>query len=206
MEKFKRLHAIAAPLLVANIDTGALAPSQWGRDNPNNLGPGLLLEMRQDMNGVEYPDFVLNQHRYKNCEILLAGLNFGCGSSRETAVWALMQFGIKCVIAPGYGEIFRDNAYQNGLLPVELPEESVLRLASIVENAAEPLLSVDLEQGIVEASGLALRFEVPADRKAALLEGLDETMWLRRCENDIAGFRNHDKILRPWIYDRTVTP
>lgn len=205
MRKFERLTAVAAPLMIANIDTGALAPSEWGRDNPNNLGPGLLLEMRQTPAGVACPDFVLNQSRYQGCAILLAGPNFGCGSSRETAVWALMQYGIVCVIAPSFGDIFRDNAYQNGLLPIELSATDVRSLATAMETAAAPLLTVDLETQTIDSPAGVFSFSTPSDRRAALLEGLDETLWLRRCEEEIADFRRNDQLLRPWLYGETAS-
>jgi len=201
MEPFTRVCGTAAPILEPNIDTGLLAHSQWCRDHPRDLAPGLFRDWRFDAEGNPLPGFVLHQPRYRDCRILLGGANFGCGSSRETAVWALAAFGIRCVIAPSFGDIFRDNAYQNGLLPLALPAETVARLAAAVQAAPEPTLCVDLAAGVVEAPGMQpIAFSLPPDRRLALLEGLDETLLIRRSEAAIAAFQARDRAGRPWVY------
>lgn len=205
MEKFTALRGIAAPLLIPNIDTGALCPTDWLRDNPNNLGPGMLMAWRYDATGADNPDFVLNRPRYRGARILIAGENFGCGSSREGAVQALLAEGFRCVIAPSFGDIFRDNCYQLGLLPIRFDGATVAALAATIEAAPEPILDVDLAAQMVTALGQApLSFEIAADRRLALLEGLDETLVIRCLEADIAAFQARDAEQRPWIYARDL--
>lgn len=205
MEAFTRLCGIAAPLLLANVNTDAMAPSHWGRDHPNNLGPGLFRDWRFDKSGAEVADFPLNNPRYRAARILLGGPNFGCGSARETAVWAAVGYGIRCVIAPSFGDVFRDNAFQNGLLCIDRPLRQVEALAAMVEAMDDPVLCIDLAAGTIEAGGRVIDgFSVPADRRAALLAGLDETMLLRGKEPAIAAFQAADAERRPWIYAGAV--
>jgi 3-isopropylmalate/(R)-2-methylmalate dehydratase small subunit len=203
MEKFTELRGVAAPLMRTNIDTGTIIASAWLRSRSFDLGEKLFANWRYDLDGKEKPDFVLNQTRYRASKILLAGPLFGCGSSREAAVWALVRFGIRCVIAPSFGEIFFDNAFQNGLLPVTLPEATVEALAAAVEAAADPVLTVDLVRCVVVApDGAEIPFSVAAERRTALLEGPDETSLVLRYEAAIDGFRTADAGERPWIYAR----
>jgi 3-isopropylmalate/(R)-2-methylmalate dehydratase small subunit len=144
---------------------------------------------------------VLNQPRYRKAQILIAGLNFGCGSSREGAVWALMRFGIRCVIAPSFGEIFYSNACQNGLLPVTLAESQVRALADDVSAAPEPIVTVDLVRSVIEPPfGAAIGFNLAADRRSAFLEGLDETSLILRHEAEIDDFQRRARAEQPWLF------
>jgi 3-isopropylmalate/(R)-2-methylmalate dehydratase small subunit len=202
METFTRVCGIAMPLMIPNIDTDALAPGHWGRDHPDDLGGGLLLNWRNDKDGNPIADFPLNMPRYKDARILIAGANFGCGSSRETAVWSVLGYGFRCVIASSYSDIYPDNALQNGLLCVVLPADEVAALAASVEAMDEPFLCVDLGQRTIELDGRVIAtFIISEDRRTSLMEGLDQTMLLRRKENAIAAFQAADARNRPWIYD-----
>ena len=147
------------------------------------------------------PDFVLNQPRYRGAQILLSGENFGCGSSRESAVWALAGFGFRCLIAPSFGDIFTNNAFQNGMLLIRLPKEQVERLAAELMISATPAMTVDLQtQTITAPSGAVTPFEVDAELREALLEGRDEIGMTLMREADIRAFQNRDRSARPWIY------
>ena len=200
MEKFTTLEGVAAPLLRTNIDTGAIIAPIYMLSRSIDLGAKLFANWRYDAQGREIPDFVLNQPRYRAARILLGGSNFGCGSSREGAVWALMRFGIRCVIAPSFGEIFFSNACQNGLLPVTLTDTQVQDLADEVSAAPEPLLTVDLVACHIDSpTGKRTVFTFPADRRAALLDGLDETSLILRHERDIDDFQTRLWAAQPWL-------
>ena len=202
MEKFTVLRGVAAPLIRTNIDTGAIIAPIYMLSRSIDLGAKLFANWRYDAGGAEIPDFVLNQPRYRSACILLAGPNFGCGSSREGAVWALMRFGIRCVIAPSFGEIFYSNACQNGLLPVMLGESQVQALADAVAAAPEPLLTVDLVACRIDPpAGDPVTFALAPDRRAALLEGLDETSLILRHEGDIDAFQARARAQQPWLFD-----
>lgn len=174
MKPFTRLVARAAPLPRANIDTDQILPKQFLKTvEREGLARGLFYDFRFDEQGRPRPDFVLNQPRYEEAGILIAGDNFGCGSSREHAPWALMDFGLRCVIAPGFAEIFYNNCFQNGLLPVVLPAEEVQALTREVLDSDRPM-TVDLEaRTVTSPSGRVLRFDIDADRRRKMLEGLD---------------------------------
>jgi len=201
MEKFTVLQGIAAPLLRTNVDTGSIIASVWLRSRSIDLGAKLFNDWRYDLDGNENPDFVLNRPRYRNCRILLSGPYFGCGSSREGAVWALMRYGIRCVIAPSYGEIFFDNACQNGLLPIVLPEAGIERIAATLESASSPAMTVSLiERVIVAPDATRYSFEIADDRRMALIEGLDETSLILRYAGDIAAYCTDAAAKRPWLH------
>ncbi len=203
MEKFTTITGVAAPLLRAGIDTGTIIQSVWLRSRSFNLGEKLFSDWRYDAEGKENPDFVLNQPRFRQARVLVAGPDFGCGSSREGAVWALQTFGIGCVIAPSFGEIFRDNSYQNALLPVELPREQVEEIGAWAARSNDSTLTVDLESCTVRRSdGVEYHFTLPAERRVSLLEGLDETDTILRSEPAIAAFQEADRKARPWVYLR----
>jgi 3-isopropylmalate/(R)-2-methylmalate dehydratase small subunit len=205
MDKFTTLTGVAAPLLRTNIDTGAIIAPVFMLSRSIDLGAKLFSNWRYAPDGAEIPEFVLNQPRYRKTQILLAGPNFGCGSSREGAVWALMRFGIRCVIAPSFGEIFHSNACQNGLLPVTLPEATVRKLADMVTVANDPVLTVDLVRCVVQSpSGLEVPFELAADRRMSLLEGLDETSLILRHEDEIDAFQQRARAAQPWLFDATT--
>ena len=174
MKPFTRLVARAAPLPRANIDTDQILPKQFLKTvEREGLARGLFYDFRFDEQGRPRPDFVLNQPEYEGAGILIAGDNFGCGSSREHAPWALMDFGLRCVISTSFAEIFYNNCFQNGLLPVALPAEEVQALTREVLDGDRPMI-VDLEaQTVTSPSGRILRFDIDADRRRKMLEGLD---------------------------------
>jgi len=176
MDKFTLLTATAAPLNVANVDTDKIIPARFLKTiKRTGLGKSLFADMRYAADGSEKADFVLNQPKYRHAEILVAGDNFGCGSSREHAPWALLDFGIRCVIAPSFADIFFNNCFKNGILPIVLPEDVV---AALMEDAAlgtNARLTVDLEaQVVVRPNGTKIPFEVDPFRKHCLLNGLDD--------------------------------
>ena len=207
MEKFTTLSGIAAPLMRANIDTGAIIAPIYMLSRSIDLGQKLFASWRYHPDGVEKADFVLNQPRYRNSQILIAGPNFGCGSSREGAVWALMRFGIRCVIAPGFGEIFFSNACQNGLLPVKLTEAETRRIADAVAAAPEPRVTIDLVRSIVTSpDGEEISFALAEDRRTSLLEGLDETSLILRHEDEIDAFQARMRADRPWVFPAKSVP
>jgi 3-isopropylmalate/(R)-2-methylmalate dehydratase small subunit len=201
MQKWTRERAVTSPMMVTNIDTGALAPVISVKGQNATRGERMFTELRYDEHGNDCPDFILNQPRYKNTRILVVGPNFGCGSSRESAVWALTDYGIRCVIGSSYGEIFYDNAFQNGLLLIKLPEDEVEAIASAIERADSPVLDVDLERSIITLpDGTAKTFAIIPERRTALLEGLDELSELVREWPARDAFVARDRSERPWIY------
>jgi len=204
MEPFISQTGIAIPMRFSNIDTGMLGHAQWCRDHPTDFAGGLFHDWRYDTDGRPDPLFILNQDRYKGASIMVAGPNFGCGSSRETAVWALMQYGIRAVIAPSFGEIFRDNGFQNGLLTVLLDEAIVEQIFDRLTQANDPAMTVDLKTCSLAVPGMPepIPFAITDDRRMALMEGLDETMLIRRSEDDIRAYEERDRTERPWIYHR----
>jgi len=181
MEKFTKLTAIAAPLNMINVDTDMIIPKQFLKTiQREGLGKNLFDEMRYTIKGAEIPDFVLNRPPFRQAKILIGGDNFGCGSSREHAVWALLDFGIRCVIAPSFADIFFNNCFKNGILPIILPQAEIDKLLAFAEsgetdNEAQAQFTIDLEaQTISCPSGDKLSFEVDAFRKQCLLDGLDD--------------------------------
>jgi 3-isopropylmalate/(R)-2-methylmalate dehydratase small subunit len=176
MDKFTLLTAIAAPLNVANVDTDMIIPARFLKTiKRTGLGVSLFANIRYNADGSEKPDFVLNQPKYRKAEILVVGDNFGCGSSREHAPWALLDFGIRCVIAPSFADIFFNNCFKNGILPIALPEEIVAKLMEDAALGTNARLTVDLEnQVVVRPDGSKIPFEVDPFRKHCLLNGLDD--------------------------------
>ena len=175
MEKFVRLEGIAAPLPLTNVDTDMIIPKQFLKTiKRSGLGKALFYELRYNEDGSENPDFILNREPWRKASILVAGENFGCGSSREHAPWALLDFGIRCIIAPSFADIFYNNCFQNGILPVKLPKAEVDRLMAVAESDM-PELAVDLEKQQIEApNGVTIPFDIDPFRKHCLLEGLDD--------------------------------
>ena len=201
MEPFTVVTGIAAPMMMPNINTDAITPMAAGRSTSVDLGKMLFNNWRYNLDGSEIPEFILNRPPFRQSKILVAGANFGCGSSRERAVWALLRFGIRCVIAPSFADIFRDNSYQNGLLPVVIGAADCAALGAALEHARDPEVTVDLERCVVRAlDGREIAFNVPAERRAALLAGLDEIEVILSMETDIANFQRADRDARPWIY------
>ena len=176
MQKFDKLTGIAAPLDIINVDTDMIIPKQFLKTiQRSGLGKNLFDEMRFTPEGAEIEDFVLNQPAYREAQILVAGDNFGCGSSREHAPWALLDFGIRCIIAPSFADIFYNNCFKNGILPIVLPQAEVDRLMDDAERGANAVVSIDLEsQKITGPDGGEIAFEVDAFRKQCLMEGLDD--------------------------------
>jgi 3-isopropylmalate/(R)-2-methylmalate dehydratase small subunit len=176
MDKFLHLTATAAPLNVANVDTDKIIPARFLKTiKRTGLGKSLFADMRYNADGSEKADFVLNQPKYRHAEILVAGDNFGCGSSREHAPWALLDFGIRCVIAPSFADIFFNNCFKNGILPIVLPEDVVAKLMDDAALGTNARLSVDLANQVVERpNGERIAFEVDPFRKHCLLNGLDD--------------------------------
>jgi 3-isopropylmalate/(R)-2-methylmalate dehydratase small subunit len=199
MQPFTVLRAVAAPMPLENIDTDAITPSAAGKSTSVDLGAMLFNNSRYHLDGSENPDFVLNKPPFRQAQILVAGRNFGCGSSRERAVWSLMKFGIRCVIAPSFADIFYNNSFQNGLLPVVLPDDEWRALLDSL-NGAEPVVTVDLEHCTVRGPGREFSFELPAERRMALLEGLDEIDVILRFEQEIDAFEQRDRARHPWKY------
>jgi 3-isopropylmalate/(R)-2-methylmalate dehydratase small subunit len=201
METFTIVTGIAAPLLLPNINTDAITPMIAGRSLSADIGKLLFANWRYHPDGSEIADFVLNQSPYREAKILIAGANFGCGSSRERAVWALVRFGIRCVIAPSFADIFYDNAFQNGLLPLVLPVDEHAALVDAVGQAREPVVTVDLDLcRLTDPNGRAIAFTVPAERRVALREGLAEIQVILRMEGDVDAFQARDRAMRPWVY------
>jgi 3-isopropylmalate/(R)-2-methylmalate dehydratase small subunit len=176
MDKFTLLTAIAAPLNIANVDTDKIIPARFLKTiKRTGLGKSLFADMRYEADGAEKIDFVLNQPKYRHAEILVAGDNFGCGSSREHAPWALLDFGIRCVIAPSFADIFFNNCFKNGILPIVLPEDVVAKLMDDAALGTNARLTVDLERlVVVRPSGEEIGFSVDAFRRHCLLNGLDD--------------------------------
>ncbi len=205
MEKFTRITAVAAPLLRINIDTDAIIPSREMKTvGKTGLAAGLFAGWRYKAPGSreEDPAFVLNRGAYRQARILLAGTNFGCGSSREHAVWALHEWGIRAVIAPGFGAIFAGNCVRNGILPVVLDNAAVESLAQQVEaDPASRLLTVDLVDCAVTApDGSRHPFSIAAADREMLLEGLDGIALTMKRDDEILAFQGRDRLRRPWIY------
>ena len=201
MEKFTTLTGIAAPMPLINVDTDMIIPKQFLKTIlRTGLGANLFDEMRFTPEGEEIPDFVLNRPAYREAEVLVAGDNFGCGSSREHAPWALLDFGIRAVIAPGFADIFYNNCFKNGILPIVLPQEQVGALMADAEKGANARMTVDLERQVVTApDGTEFPFEVDAHRRRCLLEGLDDIALTLENAAAIDGFEDAAAQSRPWI-------
>jgi len=200
MDAFIRLDAKAAPLPLANIDTDQIIPKQFLKTvEREGLGRGLFYDFRFDEDGREKPDFVLNRPEYKGVGILVAGDNFGCGSSREHAPWALMDFGVRCVISTSFADIFYNNCFQNGLLPVVLKADEVQALMEEARGGNH-VTSVDLEtQTVTAPSGRTFRFEIDANRKAKMLKGLDAIGETLQSVRAIDVFESKRALAQPWL-------
>ncbi len=202
MDKFTTLTGIAAPLPMINCDTDKIIPARFLKTlTRTGLGVSLFDSMRYDpKTRAENPDFVLNKPQYRNAKILVTGENFGCGSSREHAPWALLDFGITCVIAPSFADIFYNNCFKNGILPIKLPPEDVAKLLDDARRGANATLSIDLEaQTIQGPDGGTLHFDVEPFRKHCLLNGLDDIALTMENEGKIRDFEEGHKITQPWL-------
>ncbi len=200
MEKFTTLTGVAAPLPLRNVDTDMIIPKQFLKTIlRTGLGKSLFFEMRYDQDGKEVPDFVLNQPAYRKARILVAGENFGCGSSREHAPWALKDFGIRCVIAPDFADIFYNNCFQNGILPIKLPQADVDKLMDDASRGSNATVTIDLEsQEIRGPDGGVIKFDIDPFRKHCLLNGLDNIGLTLEKQKAIEAFEEKAQTARPW--------
>ncbi len=200
MQKFTTLTGVAAPLPMVNVDTDAIIPKQFLKTiKRTGLGKNLFNDLRYAADGTKNPDFILNQPPYDVAQILIAGANFGCGSSREHAPWALADFGIRCIIAPSFADIFHNNCFKNGVLPVVLPQEDIDHLTALAEKGA--LLTVDLERQIISAyphnSGFS--FTIDPFRRHCLLNGLDDIGLTEKNTDAIAAYETKRKQQQNWL-------
>jgi len=201
MDKFTSLTAVAAPLPMINVDTDMIIPKDYLKTiHRTGLGKGLFAELRYNDDGSDNPEFVLNKPAYRTAQILVAGDNFGCGSSREHAPWALLDHGIRCVISTEFGDIFYNNCFKNGILPVKVSKGDLDKLMDDAERGANATLTVDLAaQEIRGPDGGVVRFEVDSFRKHCLLNGLDDIGLTLQKSDRIARFEKRDTVNRPWV-------
>ncbi len=202
MQKFDKLTGIAAPLPMINCDTDKIIPARFLKTlTRTGLGTSLFDSMRYDpKTREEIPDFVLNRPAWRNAEILVVGDNFGCGSSREHAPWALLDFGIRCVVAPSFADIFYNNSFKNGILLIKLPQKDVDKLMDDAERGANATISIDLEaQEIKGPDGGNIHFDIDPFRKHCLLNGLDDIGLTLQKEDAISAFEDRQKAAQPWL-------
>ena len=200
MKKFNSLRSIPAYLPIANIDTDMIIPKQFLKTiKRTGLGKSLFFDMRYDDNGNEIKDFTLNQEPYNKSKILLAGKNFGCGSSREHAPWSLLDFGITCVISSSYADIFYNNCFKNGILPIVLEENKIKELSEYSKRKEE--IAIDLEKETIIFGNNEIKFEIDAFKKKCLLEGLDDIALSLEKSDKIASFEAELKNKKPWIFN-----
>ena len=200
MQKFNSLKSIPAYLPIINIDTDMIIPKQFLKTiKRTGLGKNLFFEMRYDDSGNEIKDFILNQEPHNESKILIAGKNFGCGSSREHAPWALLDFGITCVISSSYADIFYSNCFKNGILPIILPEEKIKELSEYSKRKEE--ISVDLKEEKIIFGNSEIRFDIDPFKKKCLLEGLDDIALSLAKKEKITTFENNLKNNKPWIFN-----
>ena len=201
MEKFLKITSIAAPLPMINIDTDMIIPKQFLKTiKRSGLGKNLFHELRYDLNGNLKNDFVLNWEPFKNASILIAGDNFGCGSSREHAPWSLLDFGFKCIIAPSFADIFFNNCFKNGILPIKLDQENVDFLMKSAEE--KKIFTINLEQQLILVEDLkSIKFDVDSFRKKCLIEGLDDIALTLKKSKRISDFEVQLQKIKPWIIE-----
>ena len=206
MDKFNKLTAVAAPLPHVNIDTDAIIPKNFLKTiKRTGLGKNLFAEWRYNDDGTEKPDFVLNKQAWRKAQILVAHENFGCGSSREHAPWALLDFGIRCVIAPSFADIFYNNCFKNGILPIKLPREQVDKLMEDAERGANATITIDLENQTIQGpDGGEISFDVDAFRKHCLLNGLDDIGLTEQKAEKIDTFETQREMSQPWLANRAA--
>jgi len=207
MKKLTQLTGIAAPMPMINIDTDKIFPAIYLKTiKRTGLAQWLFQEIRFRADGSENPDFVLNQGPYRQARIIVAGDNFGCGSSREHAPWALVDFGITCVIAPSFADIFYNNCFKNGLLPIALPQPVVDQLMEDAKKGANAVLTVDLEsQTISRPDGATVHFDIDPFRKHCMLNGLDDIGLTEQKGVEIADYEAKARAARPWLFGMTQT-
>ena len=202
MEKFSKVTGVAAPLPMVNIDTDKIIPKQFLKTiKRTGLSKGLFHELRTDGDGKNTGEFVLDREPYTNAKIIVAGPNFGCGSSREHAPWALQDFGIQVVISSGYADIFYNNSFKNGMLLIKLPPEQVDELMAVANDPENPELTVDLENQKIHApNGVTYDFDLDPFLKRCLLEGLDDIGLTLQKDDKIAGYESEQRLQQPWLY------
>lgn len=202
MKPFTTLTGVAAPLPMANVDTDKIIPARFLKTiQRTGLGKNLFWNLRYKEDGSENPDFVLNQEPYRRAEVLIALDNFGCGSSREHAPWALLDFGIRCVIAPDFADIFHNNSFKNGILPIALPREICEQLMEDARLGANARITVDLEREVVvRPNGEEIPFKIDAFRRHCLLNGLDDVGQTLQHAPAIDGFEARQRAAQPWLY------
>ncbi|SRR5690606_2480327 len=202
MEKFREITSVAAPVPASNVDTDRIIPARFLKTiKRTGLGKHLFNDVRYNEDGSERPDFILNKEPYRNAQILVVGENFGCGSSREHAPWALTDFGIRCVIGTTFADIFYNNSFKNGLLLIKLDKEQVAKLMEDARNGHNARITVNLEkQEITRPDGEVIPFEVDPFRKHCLLEGLDDIGLTLKKEKGIGSFEERDRASHPWLY------
>jgi 3-isopropylmalate/(R)-2-methylmalate dehydratase small subunit len=200
MEKFTKLEGVAAPLKIINVDTDMIIPKQYLETvKRTGLGVGLFSELRFNPDGTENKDFVLNKPAYRKAKILVAGDNFGCGSSREHAPWALLDYGIRCVISTQFGDIFYNNCFKNGILPIKVSPEDLEKLFDDAERGANATLTIDLEnQEIRGPDGGVVKFDIDSHRKHCLLNGLDDIGLTMVKKDKINAYESRQQTERPW--------
>jgi 3-isopropylmalate/(R)-2-methylmalate dehydratase small subunit len=200
MEKFTTITGIAAYLPMINVDTDMIIPKQYLKTiKRTGLGEGLFAELRYDEAGEKLPDFVLHQPPYTEAKILIAGDNFGCGSSREHAPWALLDFGFRCIVAPSFADIFYNNCFKNGILPIVLPQSEIDKLIDDASRGDNARLTIDLEaQEIRGPDGGVIKFDVDPHRKRCLIEGLDDIGLTLQKADAIEAFEQQNTLSRPW--------
>jgi 3-isopropylmalate/(R)-2-methylmalate dehydratase small subunit len=206
MEPFRTLTGIAAPLPIANIDTDMLLPAKFLKTvSRAGLGQGLLHSLRIDEEGWERPDFILNRDPWRQARILIALDNFGCGSSREHAPWALLDFGIRAIIAPGFADIFYGNCFKNGILPITLPRATIDLLMAEAGDPATAAMTIDLETQTVAHAGGVLEFALAAEPRARLLGGIDDIAYALTFDSAIAAQEARTRDNAPWLADARLT-
>ena len=202
MDKFTKLTGVAAPMPIVNVDTDMIIPKQFLKTiKRTGLGKALFYDMRFTADGKENPDFVLNKPAYRKAQILVAGDNFGCGSSREHAPWALMDFGIRCVISTSFGDIFYNNCFKNGVLPIKMPKEIIDKLMDDASRGSNAIIEIDLEkQEIKGPDGGTVHFDIDPFRKHCLLNGLDDIGLTMEKKSEIDDFEARQKEAQPWLH------
>ena len=200
MNKFISIKSIPAYLPIVNIDTDMIIPKQFLKTiKRTGLGKNLFFEMRYDQSGKEIDDFILNNSPYNNSKILIAGKNFGCGSSREHAPWALMDFGITCVISSSYADIFYNNCFKNGILPIAIPEDQIKEISEYSDRKEE--ISVNLPEQTISFGNKEIKFEIDQFKKKCLIEGLDDIALSLEKSEKIVSYENKIKEAKPWIFN-----
>ena len=201
MDKFTKIDGIAAPMPGINIDTDRIIPARFLKTiKKSGLGKNLFNDVRYTPDGKEVPDFVLNKAPYRKAQVIVAGKNFGCGSSREHAPWALLDYGIRCVISTSFADIFFNNSFKNGILPIKLPKEDVDKLMKDAENGANARLTIDLaKQEIHRPDGEIIKFDIDPFRKHCLLNGLDDVGLTLQHEKQITDYEKKISADKPWL-------